>query len=95
MILLSACCSAVAGAAVTARTFAAVRADTLAIVNEFAASVATRQFTFFFYHSIRLCRNLLSRASELSFRKRTTQLYSALPAFIKRREALFQAESCV
>jgi hypothetical protein len=75
MILLSACCSAVASAAVAARTLAAVRAHTLAIVNEFAASVATRQFTFFFYHSIRLCHNLL-RACELSFRKvDTNQVY--------------------
>ena len=33
----------------------AAAAGALAVINEFAAFVTTRQFTFFFYHSIRLC----------------------------------------
>lgn len=65
---LSACCPAVAGAAIATSGFSAVRACALAVINEFAASVATR-LLFFFYHSIRLCYSLLSCASELSFRK--------------------------
>jgi hypothetical protein len=69
--LSAACCSSVSGAAIALGGFAAVGARALAIVNEFAASVAMRQFGFFFYHSVRLCRILLSRAIELSFRKRT------------------------
>jgi hypothetical protein len=71
MILLSACCSTVTSAAVAARTFAAIGAHALAIVNEFAASVATR-LVFFFFHSVRLCCILLAFACELSFRKQTS-----------------------
>jgi hypothetical protein len=65
---LSACCPAIAGAAVATSSFAAIGACALAVINEFAASVATR-LLFFFYHSIRLCYSLLSYPSELSFRK--------------------------
>ena len=69
--LSAACCSSVASAAIALGGFAAVGARALAIVNEFAASVAMRQFASFFYHSVRLCHILLSRAIELTFRKST------------------------
>ena len=67
--LSAACCSAVASAAIAIRSFTAVRANTSAIVNEFAASFATRLF-FFFCHSVRLCHILLVSGCELSFRKK-------------------------
>jgi hypothetical protein len=75
--LSAACGSSVAGAAIAFGGFAAVGARALAIVNEFAAPVAMRQFGFFFYHSVRLCHTLLSFACELSFRKRKPVVHSA------------------
>lgn len=69
-MILSACCPAVASAAIATRSFAAVWAYALAIINEVVTSVTTRQFAFFCCHSVRLCNILLASACELSFRKR-------------------------